>query len=407
MAGFSLLVLIVAGLVVWSVSESDPYVAPRPGPSAGRISPAEATSTLRLLTEAVEGRDASASAQLAPADDTVARDLLTSVVENADLLDIEDFALRYIDVSGAIGADGTWTAAVDATWAFGGYDPGPSRAEVLVRFSSVGGGASIVDIGGGDRVTPLWLAGPATVRQTSDVLVLAEGTGAAVERSAARYLAQGRAAIPVVRRVLPRWRGPLVLEVPASEQQFDRSLDAEPGDYSGIAAVTANPDLSSAPGAPVHVFINPAQFDDLRAQGAQIVITHEAAHVATDAASTRSMPQWLLEGFADYVALRDVTLPDSRTSAQVIEQVRANGLPDALPGLPDFDAITGHAGAAYEAAWIACRVLAERAGERELVRFYESVKDGTPVDAALKASFSWSEQQLVRAWRTRLSDLAA
>ncbi|WP_341927428.1 hypothetical protein [Nocardioides psychrotolerans] len=407
MAGFSLLVLVAAGLVAWSVGGSDTYVAPRPGQAEARVSPAEASRALSLLVEAVEGRDAAAAAALAPEDDTVAVELLGSVATNAEALDVEDFALRFIDVSGAIGADGTWTAAVDAAWAFGGFDPGPARAEVLVRFASAGGETSIIDIGGGDRVTPLWLAGPATVRQTSDVLVLAEGTGAAVARSADRYLARGRAALPVVRRVLPQWRGPLVLEVPATEQQFDRTLDAEPGAYSGIAAVTANPDLSSAPGAPVHVFINPGQFDGLRAQGAQIVITHEAAHVATDAAATRSMPQWLLEGFADYVALRDVPLPDSRTAAQVIEQVRDDGLPATLPGLTEFDATTGHAGAAYEAAWIACRVLVERGGEDALVRFYDSVKDGAAVDAALRETFSWDEQQLVRAWRTRLSDLAA
>ncbi len=407
MAGFSLLVLVAAGLVVWSVASPDPYVAPRPEPPTATASPAEASRTLRLLTQAVERRDVAASSDLAPANDAAARDLLASVVANAELLDVQDFALRYIDVSGATAADGTWTAVVDATWAFDGFDPGPARAEVLVRFSDAGGGASIVGIGGGDRVTPLWLAGPGTVRRSSDVLVLVEGTGGVAERSAARYLAQGRAALPVVRRVLPQWRGPLVLEVPATEQQFAATLDAEPGDYAGIAAVTANPDLSGVPGAPVHVFINPGQFDGLRAQGAQIVITHEAAHVATDAASTRTMPQWLLEGFADYVALRDVRLPERRTSAQVIEQVRTDGLPAVLPGPAEFDAGTGHAGAAYEASWTACRVLVERGGERALVQFYDRVAAGAPVGAALMRSFSWTEQQLVRAWRARLSDLAA
>ena len=37
-------------------------------------------------------------------------------------------------------------------------------------------------------------------------------------------------------------------------------------------------------------------------------MSHEATHVATDAALS-TMPLWLLEGFADYVALRDVDLP--------------------------------------------------------------------------------------------------
>ena len=37
-------------------------------------------------------------------------------------------------------------------------------------------------------------------------------------------------------------------------------------------------------------------------------MSHEAVHVATEAARS-TMPLWLLEGFADYVALRDVDLP--------------------------------------------------------------------------------------------------
>ena len=54
--------------------------------------------------------------------------------------------------------------------------------------------------------------------------------------------------------------------------------------------------------------MNPPVFEPLGPQGAQIVMSHEAAHVATDAAAS-SMPTWLLEGFADYVALAHVDLP--------------------------------------------------------------------------------------------------
>ena len=39
------------------------------------------------------------------------------------------------------------------------------------------------------------------------------------------------------------------------------------------------------------------------------------------------MPLWLLEGFADYVALRDVDLPIATTAGQIIEQVRRDGPP--------------------------------------------------------------------------------
>lgn len=406
-AGLSLsLLLVVAGLT-WVALRPDTYRALPPATPTDAVRPAEAARSLQLLEEAVTARDVIAAAALAPGDDEVAQRLLSSVVGNAAALRVRDFSLRYVDQAGALAPDGTWTAAVDMSWSFAAYDERPARAELLVSFASTDSGTPIVGLGGGDRVTPVWLSGAVTVRRTPRVLVVVAGTEEQVGSTAERYLRQGEAALPVVARVLPDWRGPLVLEVAGSQAQFDAALDAEPGVYAGIAAVTTTSDLSGAPGAPVHVVVNPAELDRLRARGAQIVISHEATHVATDAASSREMPQWLLEGFADYVALRDVDLPDSRTAAQVIAQVREDGLPTVLPGAAEFDAGTGHAGAAYEAAWLACRVLAERGGEAALVRFYEDVRDGAPVADALGEGFSWTEARLITAWRGRLADVAS
>ncbi|MCW2793909.1 MAG: hypothetical protein JWO76_3007, partial [Nocardioides sp.] len=68
---------------------------------------------------------------------------------------------------------------------------------------------------------------------------------------------------------------------------------------------------------------------------------------------------------------------------------------------------TSHLGAAYEAAWLACRVLADDGGEAALVRFYEAVNRGRPVGAALRSMFGLTRQAFTRQWRERLSDLAA
>jgi hypothetical protein len=173
-----------------------------------------------------------------------------------------------------------------------------------------------------------------------------------------------------------------------------------------VAAVTATADGSLAPDAPVHVFVNPEVFGGLLPQGAQVVMSHEAVHVATDAARS-AMPLWLLEGFADYVALRDVDLPLSTTAGQIIKQVRRQGLPDALPGAAEFDTATTHLGAAYESAWLACGVLADAGGEPALVRFYDEVNGGRAVGPALRTTFGLSQRELTQRWRERLSDLAA
>ena len=84
-----------------------------------------------------------------------------------------------------------------------------------------------------------------------------------------------------------------------------------------------------------------------------------------------------------------------------------NGAPRSLPGADEFDTATTHLGASYESAWLACRLLARRGGERALVRFYEAVDSGAAVGAALVDSFGLGLADLTRQWRRLLSDLAA
>ena len=220
------------------------------------------------------------------------------------------------------------------------------------------------------------------------------------------YAARARAAVPVVRAVLTGWKPRLVVEVPPTVEALNEALDSEPGEYDQIAAVTSTTDGSLAPDAPVHVFVNPEVFGGLRPRGAQVVMSHEAVHVATDAA-TSTMPLWLLEGFADYVALRDVHLPSSVTAGQIIRRVRRDGPPAQLPGATEFDTTTSSLGASYESAWLACRLLADLGGEARLVRFYRDVDNGTDVGAALQAAYGLSEREFTDEWRDRLQELAA
>jgi hypothetical protein len=207
--------------------------------------------------------------------------------------------------------------------------------------------------------------------------------------------------------VLPRWDGKLVVEVPGSEEALDAALGAEPGSYADIAAVTASVDGTITPESEVHVFVNPDVYDDLEAVGGQVVISHEATHLATGAPLTSGVPLWLLEGFADYVALHAVDLPITTTAGQIIQQVRADGAPDHLPGQPEFDQADSHLGAAYESAWVACLVLADAGGQDALVQLYEQVSRGRDLDAQLRQLFGLTEAELTARWRQRLEDLAA
>ncbi len=317
--------------------------------------------------------------------------------------------LRYVDEAGGVSADGRWAAAVAMTWRFAG-DSGsdPGRSEVTVDFAPGDGegwrspawaradsrAAAGVALGTG--------GGPPRARRARSS---PRGAARPAAAEAGRYLRLSETAVRVVHRVLPSWRSRLVVEVPTSGAGVDRAIDAEPGHTGGIAAVTAPVDGSTTGDAPVHVFVNPDVFDMLRPTGAQVVLSHEAVHVATDAARS-SVPTWLLEGFADYVALRDVDLPVSTSAGQIIRQVRRDGVPDALPGPAEFDTGTTHLGATYESAWLACVLLADRGGERALVGLYDDVDSGLALDAALRRHFGLTERSLTSLWQRRLEALA-
>jgi hypothetical protein len=243
------------------------------------------------------------------------------------------------------------------------------------------------------------------VRRAPRVLVVVAGAGSLGRSEAERYERLASASVGVVDRVLPDWRGRLVVEVPATSAALARALDSEPGHTVGIAAVTAPADGSTDGDSPVHVFVNPEVFDRLQPNGEQVVLSHEAVHVATDAARSDVAP-WLLEGFADYVALRDVHLPLSTTAGQIIRQVRRDGMPDHLPGSDEFATGAPHLGATYESAWLACVLLAESGGEQALVDLYEDVAGGRPRGAALREHFGFTEAELTRRWQRLLAEVA-
>ena len=408
MAGL-LLAAAVSGVGTWALVRDPSYVALPPGPAAPQARPAEAAVALQALADALRDGDGDAAAALAPAGDDDAATLLRAVADNAAALGMAP-GMRYVDETGGVASDGAWAAAVAATWRYAA-DAGtePARAEVTVDF--VPSGDEAVAIAGfganGEGRLPVWLSGPTVVRHAGDgVLVVVAGEGALGRTEAARYARMAGTAERVVRRVLPAWQAPLVVEVPGSSSALDQALDVEPGHTRGIAAVTAPVDGSSTGDAPVHVFVNPDVFGRLRRTGAQVVLSHEVVHVATGAARSTVAP-WLLEGFADYVALRDVELPVSTTAGQIIRQVRRDGVPDALPGPAEFDTTTSHLGATYESAWLACVLLADTGGEQALVAFYDEVDAGRPIGQALQRRFGLTEAELTRRWQARLSALAA
>ena len=413
-----MLSLLVAGVVAGGIflAGRGPETAVVPptvssaGAAAGDGTRADdAAALLSRLTDALrDGSRADVLALAAPGVPEAAREL-TTLRANVRALGLTDLSLRYVDEDDASPTTGpartlgdrAWVGDVQLEWRVGGFDTDDSSREVALTFVETGSGAAFVtarqDSG---SAAPLWLLDRLETRGTPRSLVVTtDGT------PTARFSRLADRAVADVRKVLPHWRGRLVVEVPADEQQLGRVLGAEPDEYGGIAAVTTTVDGSVSPTAPVHIFVNPAVFGPLGPRGAQIVMSHEATHVATGAAVS-SMPTWLLEGFADYVALDHVDLPVSVTASQILARVRADGPPARLPGQHEFDPRSKVLGASYESAWLACRLIGEKYGEARLIAFYRAADRAGSTDAAFRRLLGTDQPAFTRAWRGYLRQLA-
>lgn len=381
-------VALAIGLVLVATGCSSPQ--PR-GPV--RVTAAQAAEVGRALGEALSGGDSQRAAALAENAATAER--LATMALNAGRLRLRDVS---VVPTAPPGADGAVTATV--RWQVPSIDPDPISTTLTLHLVVAGDvRVAVVETEG---QTPLWLqAHPVRVRRTGAALVVLADAGPGLGGDAAR---QARGAVTTVRAVLPRWPGRLAIEVPSTAASYEEVLGAAAGERAGDAAVTTtlgDPSTSRSS----RVVINPGVFASLSPLGRRVVLAHEATHVATSAAASAA-PLWLVEGFADYVALRDVAVPERTSAAQLSAEVARRGPLTRLPRDRDFTTSGDRLAAAYQASWLACLTLAAAGGERALVRFYREVgRDDRPA-WWLRRDFGWSSHALasrvglrVSAWR--------
>lgn len=393
-AGIVLVVIAAVALGVWRLTSGGEYVAPTPSAAPNMTADTNgAIDSLDALVAAVRDHKAPTGSDTA------------AVVErNAKAVGISHFSADYVTDAGDVAPDGTWSGDVDIAWAMPG-EPTVSSS-VSVEFGRHG---QILGFErGDDGRLPLWLSAPVVVHRTATTTVIVQGD----EELADRYTTLAERAVAGVRKVVP-WQHPhLVLEVPGSTP-IEAALGAKADSYQGVAAVTSTIDGSNNPEMPVHIWVNPGVIGSLEGPGAQVVLTHEATHYATGAATDTKRPLWLSEGFADYVALHDTTLPLSKTAGQILAQVRKSGAPEHLPGQTEFNQQSQQFGTEYEAAWMACRMLGDlggatgsHAGEKSLLAVYDETGRGVSLDASLRKHYGFGEAELTSRWRTYLTDNA-
>jgi hypothetical protein len=251
-----------------------------------------------------------------------------------------------------------------------------------------------------------WDFGPVAVYRSAQTLVLAHPAHAA---ESATFAALVERSIPVVRRVWGTdWNDYVAVLIPDSAEEFT-SVAGATGDNHDLAAVAVADSVSSSRvvlGS--RIILNPTTLNRLDAAGRRLVVQHELTHIATRAATSDPMPTWVIEGFADYVGNLDSSQSVPESAAELAAEVKTGKVPTVLPTAADFDGANPRLAQVYEESWLACRLIARRAGEPGLVRFYKAVSNiaasdpDTAVSGALKQVLGVTPAAFVADWRADL-----
>lgn len=312
-------------------------------------------------------------------------------------------------IVGVYGSD-AWAPTVELRFALAGFDEVPTVQEQRYLFATFAGRWYLADDGTdldpaatveGGTVRNLWDFGPVRVMRSKWLLVLGHPSSEALMK---RILSAGEVAVPRISAVLPGWRRRAVVMVPADADELAAVVE-EPGDLSGIAAFASADMPRQGPPTGKRVVVNPEVFDDLSPFGRQIVLAHEITHVAVRDVTSRTTPYWLAEGFADYVAYPGADASVRSAARELAEEVRQGQLPDQLPGSEDFDNANPRLAQAYEQAWLACRLIAELAGQDALVRLYRRASAaGADIEAVFRDEVGMSTVDFIATWRDYLRE---
>lgn len=370
-------------------------------------------TTAGLLTgivHAVEAKDRSGFQALVSDRDPGFRGTAGMIFDNLVAIHPANLALRATgnrrDLSTAratsLGHD-SYAAEVRVSWSVPG-DRAPSSQRVwmtVVRSASGVRWGGVADGPGNQRRTPLWWLEPVHYGHSGAATVI---TGAQVNTST--WLSAANTAVRQDAPRLPgsRWNHELVVIVPSNERLMEQSLGVGQGTDSALAAITW-PDGTTAASAPDRIMINPA--GQPSALSTAIVLSHETVHVATRSPTSRA-PSWLVEGFADDIAYRSYPQGSRPAAESLLAEVKRNGPPTTLPGESDFSVSHRDLNRSYAQAWLACRYLAERFGDRKLWRFYQAVdtsRDGS-ITGPLHSVFGIDQHQFVSGWQNYLRSAA-
>ncbi|CAL9586441.1 hypothetical protein SUDANB126_05147 [Streptomyces sp. enrichment culture] len=304
----------------------------------------------------------------------------------------------------------TATVLADLSYRVEGHDRSPVTTARTLRLSRGADGRWSVD---SDRPASrsgrqLWDQGPVRAVRGERSLVLGVGQSAARLRD---YAGLADRAVPAVSDAWGRdWARRVVVLVPESLEDMAGLLGSPASSYRGIAAVTTGETGTGARAPADRIIVNPDAFGLLGDWGRQVVLTHEATHVATRAHTSAATPLWLSEGFADWVGYRGGGRGPTETAPELARAVGRGEVPAALPDDGDFgfSGDSDRLARAYESGWTACRLIADRWGEERLGAFYRAVgahrqREGA-VEDAMDRVLGTTREEFTALWRDHLRD---
>ncbi|WP_437092135.1 hypothetical protein [Streptomyces sp. enrichment culture] len=304
----------------------------------------------------------------------------------------------------------TATVSADLSYRVAGHDRSPVTTARTLRLSRDADGRWAVDSDRPARKSgqQLWDQGPVRAVRGERGLVLGVGQSDARLRD---YAELADRAVPAVSDAWgPDWTRRVVVLVPESLENMAGLLGSPASSYRGIAAVTTGETGAGTRAPADRIIVNPDAFGLLGDSGRQVVLTHEATHVATRAHTSAATPLWLSEGFADWVGYRGGGRTPAETAPELAHAVRQGEVPAALPDDGDFG-FSGDAdrlARAYESGWMACRLIADRWGEERLGAFYRAVgahrqREGA-VEDAMEQVLGTTAEEFTARWREYVRD---
>jgi hypothetical protein len=303
-------------------------------------------------------------------------------------------------------------APVQVRYRFQGQDASPVLARESFTFVLTGSGWRIA--GPGDRRmrgrddAEIWHSDQVrTARSPRTLIVHHPGH----EELAQRLLrVADRAYAQVGAAWTGRWERKAVILVPSDQDEAERLVGAR--NLSRVAAV-ASSSVESGSAERVlgnRIVVNTDNVVRYNGLNLQILVTHEMTHVATRSLGD-AVPLLLVEGFADWAALKPVGLPFDTTRPALNARVDSGGFDGDLPDDTDFRG--GDAAVAYDKGSAFCQWVATIYGTGKLQALYRAFRGSGEtnrgeLDRGFKSVLGISLQTAERRWaawvRDQLSD---